>query len=57
MDKSELLTELKGQLLEKRMSLDMSECPYTQAEQEAFKEGWGQAFMWAMEIVNNVKIL
>lgn len=49
--KDNLFAEIKQRMDHKRDSLDMTECPWPKDQQETYKEGWRQAFMFAIDIV------
>lgn len=53
MEKGALYKELSTMLRAKQLSLDMTDCPYTDSEQQMYREGWNNAFMWAIEVLSD----
>ena len=51
MTQDELYANISNAFLQKRLSLDMDECPWEEEYKEGYKEGWHNAFMFAEQIL------
>ena len=54
MTKEDIYKEFSSRAKQKQLSLDMSDCPYNDDEKAGYKEGWNNAFMWAIEIMSDI---
>ena len=49
--KQELYSNIANALLQKRLSLNMDNCPWEEEYKQGYKEGWHNAFMYAEKII------
>ena len=52
--KQELYSNIANALLQKRLSLNMDDCPWEEEYKQGYKEGWHNAFIYAEQIIEEL---